>query len=64
MSVRRSRNSMSKLEQLFEQATLKERDNYDEGADDSTTEVALARLKSFKEKQPEVLPIYWEYCIV
>ena len=46
---------MSKLEQLFEQETLKERDNYDEGADDSTTEFALARLKSSKEKQPEVL---------
>ena len=46
---------MSKLEQLFEQETLKERDNYDEGADDSTTEFALTRLKSAKEKQPEVL---------
>ena len=45
---------MSKLEQLFEQETLKERDNYDEGADDSTTELALARLKSAKEKLPEV----------
>ena len=46
---------MSKLEQLFEQETLKERDNYDEGADDSTTKFALSRLKSAKEKQPEVL---------
>ena len=45
---------MSKLEQLFEQETLKERDNYDEGADDSTTELALAKLKSSKEKSPEV----------
>ena len=50
----RSRNSISKLEQLFEQETLKERDNYDEGADDSTTETALARLKSAKEKELEV----------
>jgi len=45
---------MSKLEQLFEQETLKERDNYDEGADDLTIELALARLKSAKEKPPEV----------
>jgi len=49
-----SRDTMSKLEQLFEQETLKERDNYDEGADDSTTELALAKLKSAKEKPPEV----------
>ena len=49
---------MSKLEQLFEQETLKERDNYNEGADDSTTELALARLKSTKEKLPEVLCMY------
>lgn len=45
---------MSKLEQLFEQETLKERDNYNEGADDSTAELALARLKSHKEKAPGV----------
>jgi len=53
---------MSKLEQLFEQETLKVRDNYDEGADDSTTELALARLKSAKEKTPEVIYVY--LCIV
>lgn len=49
---------MSKLEQLFEQETLKERDNYDQGADDSTTEFALARLKSAKEKSLQVVCMY------